>query len=186
MWVLITKLRSATNPETQQSRKAAKALVVLMPLLGITYVLVLRGSSQTPAYEIIRALLISTQGFLVALLYCFLNGEVRKALRHRWNRLRSMGQGFGCCEERSHMQQMRDWSPRSRTESIRLYTPTQTTPNNRKRESIASETVMTTVIGMGAVNGNNPAQPLLVTATPRRLSTATITKTYNATDNNLL
>ena len=59
--VLITKLRSATSPETQQSRKAAKALVVLMPLLGITYVLVLRGSSQTPLYEIVRAVLISTQ-----------------------------------------------------------------------------------------------------------------------------
>lgn len=48
------------NPETQQSVKAAKALVVLMPLLGITYVLVLSGS-RAPVYEYLRALLISTQ-----------------------------------------------------------------------------------------------------------------------------
>lgn len=49
------------NPETQQSRKAAKALLVLMPLLGITYVLILTGSKNNPIYEYIRALLISTQ-----------------------------------------------------------------------------------------------------------------------------
>ena len=59
--VLITKLRSATSPETQQSRKAAKALVVLMPLLGITYVFILTGPRNEPTYDHIRALLISTQ-----------------------------------------------------------------------------------------------------------------------------
>ncbi|XP_021958199.2 diuretic hormone receptor isoform X2 [Folsomia candida] len=119
MWVLITKLRSATNPETQQSMKAAKALIVLMPLLGITYLLMLAGSRE-PAYEFTRALLISTQGFLVALLYCFLNGEVRKAIRHRWNRLRTPG--FNCCNfgRRRRLQQMRDWSPRSRTENCTM------------------------------------------------------------------
>jgi hypothetical protein len=59
--VLITKLRSATNPETQQSRKAAKALVVLMPLLGVVYVFILTGPRKLPSYEHLRALLISTQ-----------------------------------------------------------------------------------------------------------------------------
>jgi hypothetical protein len=59
--VLITKLRSATTPETQQSRKATKAMVVLMPLLGITYILILIGPSRVPLYEHIRAFLISTQ-----------------------------------------------------------------------------------------------------------------------------
>ncbi len=61
MWVLITKLRSATSQETQQSRKAAKAFIVLMPLLGITYVLVLIGPKKWPLFEHTRAFLLSTQ-----------------------------------------------------------------------------------------------------------------------------
>lgn len=62
--VLITKLRSATNAETQQYRKASKALVVLIPLLGITYILVIVGPTQgVPAdiYAYLRAILLSTQ-----------------------------------------------------------------------------------------------------------------------------
>ncbi|GJQ64864.1 GPRDIH1 [Trypoxylus dichotomus] len=64
MWVLITKLRSATNVETQQYRKAAKALLVLIPLLGVTYILVIVGPTHgisRSIYECIRAVLLSTQ-----------------------------------------------------------------------------------------------------------------------------
>lgn len=65
MWVLITKLRSANTVETQQYRKAAKALLVLMPLLGVTYMLMI----TTPPGEAYimtmfyygRAVLLSTQ-----------------------------------------------------------------------------------------------------------------------------
>ncbi|CAL8135002.1 unnamed protein product [Orchesella dallaii] len=153
MWVLITKLRSAMNPETQQSVKAAKALVVLMPLLGITYVLVLSGS-KAPVYEYSRALLISSQGFLVALLYCFLNGEVRMAIRHRWNRLRLMGPVHDCCDfDRRRQMHMRDWSPRSRTESIRYSCATQ--HDFRKRDSTISEATTMTTINSGP--GSTPS-----------------------------
>ncbi|KAG8222629.1 hypothetical protein J437_LFUL018070 [Ladona fulva] len=64
MWVLITKLRSATNAETQQYRKATKALLVLIPLLGITYVLVIAGPTHglsARVYACICAILLSTQ-----------------------------------------------------------------------------------------------------------------------------
>lgn len=62
--VLITKLRSANNVETQQYRKAAKALLVLIPLLGITYILFIVGPTEgqyAVIYSYIRALLLSTQ-----------------------------------------------------------------------------------------------------------------------------
>lgn len=72
MWVLITKLRSATSQETQQSRKAAKALVVLMPLLGITYVLVLIGPKKWPLFEHTRAFLLSTQVRNIIFVWVFL------------------------------------------------------------------------------------------------------------------
>lgn len=116
--MLITKLRSANTVETRQYRKAAKALLVLIPLFGITYLVVLAGPSESGLmghmFAVLRAVLLSTQascqlstiisfifsvcdmrgsptttdcssapqGFWVSLFYCFLNSEVRNALRH--------------------------------------------------------------------------------------------------------
>ncbi|CAH2235021.1 jg1290 [Pararge aegeria aegeria] len=122
MWVLITKLRSANTLETEQYRKATKALLVLIPLLGITNLLVLCGPSDDSwfahAFDYIRALMLSTQGFTVALFYCFMNTEVRHAIRYhveRWKTGRTIGGG-----RRRGASYSKDWSPRSRTESIRL------------------------------------------------------------------
>uniref|UniRef100_A0A182U9S6 Diuretic hormone receptor n=1 Tax=Anopheles melas TaxID=34690 RepID=A0A182U9S6_9DIPT len=64
MWVLITKLRSANTVETRQYRKASKALLVLIPLLGITYLVVLAAPAEgvvSDIFAIARALLLSTQ-----------------------------------------------------------------------------------------------------------------------------
>lgn len=66
MCVLITKLRSAPRVETQQYYKAAKALLVLNPLLGTTYVITfyspeIPDSSFARTFECARALLLSTQ-----------------------------------------------------------------------------------------------------------------------------
>nr|XP_023011703.1 diuretic hormone receptor-like [Leptinotarsa decemlineata] len=150
MWVLITKLRSANTLETQQYHKAAKALLVLMPLLGITYVITIYAPTPDRAsinvFECTRAVLLSTQGFTVALFYCFLNTEVQNTLRHHietWKTRRSLGPKGLRASARS-----KDWSPRSRTESIRLYS--QPTNIYRKRESSASETTTTTLV---TVNG---------------------------------
>ncbi|XP_067213523.1 diuretic hormone receptor-like isoform X2 [Linepithema humile] len=146
MWVLITKLWSANNVETQQYRKASKALLVLIPLLGVTYVLVIAGPTKgqvANAFSYVRAVLLSLQGFLVALFYCFLNTEVQNAVRHhfaRWSTARNLGNRRG--------RYYNNWSPRSRTESIRLYCQ----PSNpyQKRESTVSETTTTTVIGVNS------------------------------------
>ncbi|XP_063931809.1 diuretic hormone receptor-like isoform X3 [Zophobas morio] len=121
MWVLITKLRSANTVETQQYHKAAKALLVLMPLLGITYVITMYAPTPDKKsemiFECVRAVLLSTQGFTVALFYCFLNTEVQNTVRHHfetWKTRRSLGPSRLRSGSRS-----KDWSPRSRTESIR-------------------------------------------------------------------
>ncbi|KOB67231.1 Diuretic hormone receptor, partial [Operophtera brumata] len=64
IWVLITKLRSANTLETEQYRKATKALLVLIPLLGITYLLVIYGPSDDSwfahAFDYMRAVMLST------------------------------------------------------------------------------------------------------------------------------
>lgn len=89
MWVLITKLRATNTVESEQYRKAAKALLVLIPLLGVTYILVIATPDHRTGevvFTFIQATLLSIQGFIVAVLYCFLNGEVQNSLRHRFER----------------------------------------------------------------------------------------------------
>ncbi|GIX78705.1 diuretic hormone receptor [Caerostris darwini] len=97
MWVLITKLRASNTVESKQYRKAAKALLVLIPLLGVTYIVVIATPSEPVAEVVfiyIQATLLSIQGFVVAVLYCFLNGEVQNSLRHhleRWRTQKTVG-----------------------------------------------------------------------------------------------
>ncbi|XP_050092491.1 diuretic hormone receptor isoform X8 [Anopheles aquasalis] len=125
MWVLITKLRSANTVETRQYRKASKALLVLIPLLGITYLIVIYGPMEgvgSHIFATIRALLLSTQGFVVSLLYCFLNSEVRQTLRHhfyRWRDERNIQAGKVPSSHHRRPTFSKDNSPRSRTESTR-------------------------------------------------------------------
>lgn len=120
MWVLITKLRAATSVESQQYRKASKALLVLIPLLGITYIIVIVAPTKGLMAKVLaylRAVLLSTQGFTVSVLYCFLNGEVRNTLRHHvnnWRTAHNLGGAQTLCSRH------RNGSLRSRTESIRL------------------------------------------------------------------
>ncbi|TGZ41390.1 Diuretic hormone receptor [Temnothorax longispinosus] len=113
----------------RQYRKASKALLVLIPLLGVTYVLVIAGPTEgqvANAFSYARAILLSSQGFFVALFYCFLNTEVQNTVRHyfaRWSTTRNLGTRRRLCQ-----------------------------PSNpyRKRESTVSETTTTTVIGLNS------------------------------------
>ncbi|XP_054719209.1 diuretic hormone receptor-like [Uloborus diversus] len=99
MWVLITKLRATNTVESEQYRKAAKALLVLIPLLGVTYILVIATPSHRTGeivFTFIQATLLSIQGFIVAVLYCFLNGEVQNSVKHRlerWKIRRAINKG---------------------------------------------------------------------------------------------
>ncbi|XP_064456222.1 calcitonin gene-related peptide type 1 receptor-like isoform X2 [Ornithodoros turicata] len=82
--VLVTKLRAVNSPDNESTRKAVRATVILLPLLGLHYVVTpFRPEKGTIflAYEIISALVTSLQGLCVSLLFCFFNGEVLAALR---------------------------------------------------------------------------------------------------------
>uniref|UniRef100_A0A8C2WFT6 Corticotropin releasing hormone receptor 2 n=1 Tax=Cyclopterus lumpus TaxID=8103 RepID=A0A8C2WFT6_CYCLU len=88
--ILMTKLRASTTSETIQYRKAVKATLVLLPLLGITYMLFFVNPGEDDVSQIVfiyfNSFLQSFQGFFVSVFYCFLNGEVRSAVRKRWHR----------------------------------------------------------------------------------------------------
>ncbi|KAK3759429.1 hypothetical protein RRG08_009100 [Elysia crispata] len=85
IWVLVTKLRASNTLETRQSRKAAKATVVLFPLLGVTYIFFIKAPTQTKElhwiFTHVNAVLQAFQGLFVAIIYCFLNGEVKSLVR---------------------------------------------------------------------------------------------------------
>jgi len=88
--VLVTKLRNSPCSEAEQLRKSVKAAVVLLPLLGITNALVMvqapldRSTLEFAFWSFTSHFLTSFQGFFVALIYCFLNGEVRTTLRKKF------------------------------------------------------------------------------------------------------
>ncbi|XP_057160403.1 corticotropin-releasing factor receptor 2 isoform X2 [Ursus arctos] len=88
--ILMTKLRASTTSETIQYRKAVKATLVLLPLLGITYMLFFVNPGEDDLSQIVfiyfNSFLQSFQGFFVSVFYCFFNGEVRSAVRKRWHR----------------------------------------------------------------------------------------------------
>ncbi|VVC33433.1 GPCR, family 2, diuretic hormone receptor,GPCR, family 2, extracellular hormone receptor domain,GPCR [Cinara cedri] len=121
MWVLITKLRSANSAETQQYRKASKALLVLIPLLGVTYILTMVGPTEPGTfsnyYSYGRATLLSMQGFMVAIFYCFVNSEVKNTFKHhlvRWNDARNLRTSGS-----RRFTYSKDWSPNTRSDSVR-------------------------------------------------------------------
>lgn len=75
LWVLVMKLRSANTVEAQQYRKTAIALLVLMPLLGVPFVLTIilpiTESQFKSLFEWIRAFLLSIQVSYVMLVIKF-------------------------------------------------------------------------------------------------------------------
>ncbi|XP_021953221.1 calcitonin gene-related peptide type 1 receptor isoform X3 [Folsomia candida] len=79
---------SSVAENTASLRKAAKASLILIPLLGINYFLTPfkpdPESDWAIYYEYIAAISSSLQGLAVSLLFCFCNSEVIAALRRKF------------------------------------------------------------------------------------------------------
>ncbi|KAG7325278.1 hypothetical protein KOW79_011594 [Hemibagrus wyckioides] len=89
--LLLSKLQADQLRFTDYRYSLARAILVLIPLLGIHEILfiilideTIEGSHRY-ARNFINLTLSSFQGFLVAVLYCFANGEVRAELKNRWH-----------------------------------------------------------------------------------------------------
>uniref|UniRef100_A0A8D0G668 Vasoactive intestinal polypeptide receptor 1 n=1 Tax=Sphenodon punctatus TaxID=8508 RepID=A0A8D0G668_SPHPU len=85
--ILVQKLKSpeAGGSNTSHFVRLAKSTLLLIPLFGAHYVLFafFPESTGMEARLYIELCLGSFQGFVVALLYCFLNGEVQTELKKR-------------------------------------------------------------------------------------------------------
>ena len=89
--VLLTKLHSASpNPAPLGLRKATRATLILIPLFGLQHILLPlrpeKGSELEKYYQITSAILVSSQGFCVSCLFCFVNHDVIYAVRSYMNR----------------------------------------------------------------------------------------------------
>ncbi|XP_051166667.1 calcitonin receptor-like isoform X1 [Leptopilina boulardi] len=89
--VLVTKLRNGPAIGTRPTRamiQAFRATLLLVPLLGLHYLLIgFRPPKEHPweqPFEIISAITASFQGLCVAILFCFCNGEVITHFKRRW------------------------------------------------------------------------------------------------------
>uniref|UniRef100_A0A667WIW1 Calcitonin gene-related peptide type 1 receptor n=1 Tax=Myripristis murdjan TaxID=586833 RepID=A0A667WIW1_9TELE len=89
--VLITKLKVTHQAESSLYMKAVRATLILVPLLGIQFVLIPykpQGSLASEIFQYIMNILMHYQGLLVATIFCFFNGEVQTVLRRHWNQQR--------------------------------------------------------------------------------------------------
>ncbi|XP_072303407.1 calcitonin gene-related peptide type 1 receptor [Eucyclogobius newberryi] len=85
--VLVTKLRDTHRAESNMYMKAVRATLILVPLLGIQFVIIPWRPENRVAgevYEYIMHILMHYQGLLVATIFCFFNGEVQAALKRQW------------------------------------------------------------------------------------------------------
>lgn len=85
--VLVVKLRESHTSEIEQVRKAVRAAIFLLPLLGIANLIFLFFHKFDEAWKYAlwsytAHFFASFQGFFVAVLYCFLNGEVQNAIKN--------------------------------------------------------------------------------------------------------
>ncbi|KAJ3584032.1 hypothetical protein NHX12_014529 [Muraenolepis orangiensis] len=107
--VLVEKLQlpDAQRSVFSQYKRLIKSTFFLVVLFGLQYVLFvfLPVTLSGPAFRVwtfAELALSSTQGCVVAVLYCFMNGEVQQEVQRRWRRWRlnrrfgSGGCGCGC------------------------------------------------------------------------------------------
>ncbi|TMS11580.1 Calcitonin gene-related peptide type 1 receptor [Larimichthys crocea] len=95
--VLITKLRVTHQAESSLYMRAVRATLILIPLLGIQFVLLPYKPHDHWVFEIylyIMNIIMHYQGLLVSTIFCFFNGEVQSVLRRHWNQQRMQFAGM--------------------------------------------------------------------------------------------
>jgi hypothetical protein len=82
--ILFQKLRTENSAESKKIWRTVKATILLVPLLGISNIpLFYEPEKPSAIYMLGSAILQHSQGIFIAVLYCFLNGEIQNAIRRQ-------------------------------------------------------------------------------------------------------
>ncbi|XP_053174225.1 calcitonin gene-related peptide type 1 receptor isoform X1 [Scomber japonicus] len=90
--VLITKLKETHCAESTAYMKAVRATLILIPLLGVQYILFPsrpEGRTSRAVYDFFINIFSHFQGLLVAIIFCFCNAEAQTALQRKWAQWKS-------------------------------------------------------------------------------------------------
>uniref|UniRef100_UPI00358FB93F calcitonin gene-related peptide type 1 receptor-like isoform X2 n=1 Tax=Myxine glutinosa TaxID=7769 RepID=UPI00358FB93F len=91
--VLVMKLRLTHHTESHMYMKAVRATLILLPLLGIQYIVVPwvpKSADVAYIYENIVTTYLNYQGLLISVIFCFFNGEVQTVLKRQWRQCHRM------------------------------------------------------------------------------------------------
>ncbi|XP_038078598.1 secretin receptor-like isoform X2 [Patiria miniata] len=120
--VLATKLSATNAAEARRYSKLAKSTLVLIPLFGVYYIVTIgMYATDDPIVVKMRMYIelgMSCQGFLVAVLYCFMNGEVRAEIRRKW-RVRQLNRTLSTHRSLRNGQSRSSFSTPSRQDSLK-------------------------------------------------------------------
>uniref|UniRef100_A0A8C2GS99 Calcitonin gene-related peptide type 1 receptor n=1 Tax=Cyprinus carpio TaxID=7962 RepID=A0A8C2GS99_CYPCA len=119
--VLITKLKVTHQAESSLYMRAVRATLILVPLLGIQYILLPYKPDGRLTSEIFihtMTILMNYQGLLVATIFCFFNSEVQGVLRRHWNQYRIQ---FGSTIANTEALRSASFTASSMTEVHRCY-----------------------------------------------------------------
>ncbi|KAG7519226.1 hypothetical protein JOB18_004261 [Solea senegalensis] len=89
--VLITKLKETHCAESTAYMKAVRATLILIPLLGVQFILcpwMPEERISRAIYDFFLNIFSHFQGLLVAIIFCFCNAEAQAALRRKWTQLK--------------------------------------------------------------------------------------------------
>ncbi|XP_043945260.1 glucagon receptor-like [Protopterus annectens] len=101
--VILSKLRANQKGYADYKLRLAKATLTLIPLFGIHEVVFIFATDEQTSGTLryikvfFTLFLNSFQGFLVAVLYCFANKEVKYELKKKWQLWKMDGSELCCC-----------------------------------------------------------------------------------------
>ncbi|KAJ7391748.1 Corticotropin-releasing factor receptor 1 [Desmophyllum pertusum] len=84
LYTLVRKMKGTSTPELQIARKATKGALILIPQMGVIYLVIFYTPRGNKAFDYFVRVAFPLQGALAALVFVAWNSDVRQAVKQRW------------------------------------------------------------------------------------------------------